>query len=343
VTNRVVVVGREGDPEVGDNALAVVGEVKPDADLALTVGATDGEVLLGEAWGYELGVTNLGPQEARAVLVECRLGEGLEYVGAEGSQGTWGNAGTAIRWEVRDLAAGSNAVLRLSVRGGRLGPIASIIALTGNVIDPDPGNNFAMPVIVVRPAASFSVTQSVSADPVLVNDPLEYRLQLTNLSTYDVPDLRLVDALPLGAELISVSTSYGTATYQNGTVTCDLGGLPRDTTVTVHILTRPTVVGPALNRVTLKSRFTEPTASELTHELSSRVVDAPPLAGERSGNKWILSWSRSASDYALETTDTLSPGAVWYEDRSPRVLADDRVIVTVKLFGDSRFYRLRKP
>ncbi|MBI2947857.1 MAG: right-handed parallel beta-helix repeat-containing protein [Verrucomicrobia bacterium] len=70
-----------------------------------------------------------------------------------------------------------------------------------------------------------------------------------------------------------------------------------------------------------------------------RLIVAQPAPGDFV----ILSWPTSSQGFVLETTDNLSPAAVWLKVPDAPSVAGDENRVTIKTSSRSGFYRLRKP
>ena len=69
-TNGFAVRGEEADGELGNNMVEWVTEVRRETDLAVGMELGQEAGLVGRELGYEVVVTNLGPHEARGVVVE---------------------------------------------------------------------------------------------------------------------------------------------------------------------------------------------------------------------------------------------------------------------------------
>ncbi|MEV0093437.1 Ig-like domain-containing protein [Streptomyces sp. NPDC050738] len=115
-------------PFLGKSADLYVSKTGP-ADVA-----TGGRVT------YEVAVTNLGPEDARNVVVTDALPAALTGVTASGG-GTVSSDGTKVTWNVGTLAA--DAVRRFTVTGTAASPgvLLDIVSGTSSTIDPDASDN----------------------------------------------------------------------------------------------------------------------------------------------------------------------------------------------------------
>jgi uncharacterized repeat protein (TIGR01451 family) len=73
-------------------------------------------------------------------------------------------------------------------------------------------------------SADLSITESASPNPVLAGGTLTYTIVVTNNGP-DATLAELTDQLPPSVNFLSASTTQGTCSQANGTVTCALGNL----------------------------------------------------------------------------------------------------------------------
>src|SRR5439155_15285077 len=62
-----------------------------------------------------------------------------------------------------------------------------------------------------------------------------------------------------------------------------------------------------------------------------------------SGNQLLLSWPVAASNFVLETSSTLTPGAIWTPLTNGMAVFGDSFVRTNSLTTPTAFYRLHKP
>jgi uncharacterized repeat protein (TIGR01451 family) len=104
-----------------------------DADSAI--------VSLGDSVTFSLGVTNLGPASAPAVVLNDTLPAGFDILSTNVSQGSVSIAGGALSWDIGDLQAGTAASLTLVTTPTHLGNFINVASVSGAVTDQDPGND----------------------------------------------------------------------------------------------------------------------------------------------------------------------------------------------------------
>ncbi|MFF3557984.1 isopeptide-forming domain-containing fimbrial protein [Streptomyces tsukubensis] len=127
-------------------------QVKPAADLAVTKSADATTVTVGQTVTYRITVQNNGPNRATGVTVADRLPEGLAFLSAKASAGTYDPA--AGQWAVGTLAEGARATLVLRAKATRTGPVENTATVTAVEKDPDPANNTDSVTVCVEPAPS---------------------------------------------------------------------------------------------------------------------------------------------------------------------------------------------
>ncbi|GAA3896688.1 hypothetical protein GCM10022244_03570 [Streptomyces gulbargensis] len=129
-----------------------VTEVRPAADLAVTKAADATTVTVGQTVTYRVTVRNDGPNGATGVTVTDRLPEGLVFLSATDSPGTYDPADG--RWTLDELAEGGSATLVLRAKATRAGSFTNTATVTGDDTDPDPHDNTDSVTVCVRPAPS---------------------------------------------------------------------------------------------------------------------------------------------------------------------------------------------
>ncbi|MFE2379140.1 hypothetical protein [Streptomyces sp. NPDC059398] len=129
-----------------------VTQVRPAADLAVTKAADATTVTVGQTVTYRIAVHNTGPNGATGVTVTDRLPDGLAFLSADGTTGSYDPA--TGRWAVGDLADGATATLVLRGRATRTGLIGNTATAAANEKDPDPTNNTGTVSVCVEPAPS---------------------------------------------------------------------------------------------------------------------------------------------------------------------------------------------
>ncbi|MEU6014334.1 isopeptide-forming domain-containing fimbrial protein [Streptomyces sp. NPDC047515] len=129
-----------------------VTEVNPAADLTVAKAADATTVTVGQTVTYRLAVRNTGPNQATGVTVTDLLPDGLTFLSATPSPGTYDP--TTGQWTVGDLADGATATLTLRAKATASGRITNAATATADEKDPDPTNNTDAVAICVERAPS---------------------------------------------------------------------------------------------------------------------------------------------------------------------------------------------
>jgi uncharacterized repeat protein (TIGR01451 family) len=113
--------------------------------------------------------------------------------------------------------------------------------------------------------ADLAVTKTVKPKVVAVGDNQTFTVKVTNQRGIRAKGVELTDDLPDEVRFVRASTSRhrpGSCDAQAGTVTCNLGRLGEDKSVTVKIVVRNVEAGRYVNRATVEHRTDELQASD---------------------------------------------------------------------------------
>jgi uncharacterized repeat protein (TIGR01451 family) len=105
---------------------------------------------------------------------------------------------------------------------------------------------------------SLTVTKTDSPDPVKLGENLAYAIHVTNNGPDTASGVILTDTLPEGVDFISAASSQGTCSETNGVVTCQLGTLDMNKSVTATVTVKPTSTGTICNKVALSTNGSAP-------------------------------------------------------------------------------------
>jgi uncharacterized repeat protein (TIGR01451 family)/CSLREA domain-containing protein len=87
--------------------------------------------------------------------------------------------------------------------------------------------------------ADLSVTKSDDPDPVAVDQPLTYTIDVANDGPAPANEVRLTDTLPSDVTVTSITPSQGSCSIDGSTVTCTLGSIGRGGTARITIVVDP--------------------------------------------------------------------------------------------------------
>ena len=117
------------------------------ADVGVTK-TGPGIASVGQAFTYEMTVTNHGPNDATGVLfLDSLLGNAyVELIGITSSQGTCGLAIFVLACDIGDMAPGAEVKVTLTVLPRRSGSLTNFAAVQANEQDDNPGNDKSDPL-----------------------------------------------------------------------------------------------------------------------------------------------------------------------------------------------------
>jgi uncharacterized repeat protein (TIGR01451 family) len=113
---------------------------------------------------------------------------------------------------------------------------------------------------------------------------LPYTITVASNGTQTAPAVVMTDAVPAGVAFDSVSTTLGTCSFADGTVTCGFGDMAPGTTAVITILTTPIASGSVTNTATVTTTAPEPntadnTSTATTSFFACNLVAGTPIAG----------------------------------------------------------------
>ncbi len=228
------------DPDVANNTATARATAGAAADLSVAVSPDRPSAVVGEEIGWTAAVGNAGPQTATGVVLTLALPAGLVDPKATVPGGTCTVAATAVTCTVPDLAPGTSAVVALTGTAGRAAAETSLVVagtVAGALPDPAPSNNAAAAGVVSVPAAvDLVVTKRTDKPSAAVGEQVTITTDVLNRGPSTATDVTLVDTLPEGVALESVTPSQGSCTVADRTITCNLGSIADGQTVSVAVV-----------------------------------------------------------------------------------------------------------
>lgn len=145
-------------------------------------------------------------------------------------------------------------------------------------------------------ATDLRITKEVSSQTVTVGDRFTYSLTVDNGSTtgggpFDSPETLVIDDLPEELMFVEATTTAGSCTVEGQQVTCELGTVPKNTTVTITITVEALADGTVTNGANVAGSLFDPDESNNTD--SAVVVIEKATTAD-------LGIAKSAPDEVLE-------------------------------------------
>jgi large repetitive protein len=302
------------------------------ADLSLTKTVDKGNPTVGDQVVFTVTVSNKGPDTATGVSVRDQVPEGMTFVSATASQGSY-NRNNGI-WTVGTVINSGSATLRLTARVAQAGVkenAAEVIA--SDQFDPNsiPNNNVPseddQATAMVQPeTADLSLTMTADATRPNVGDDVTFILTLRNAGPNAPSGVAVRDKLPAGLDYQSSMPSVGVYDPNGGIWT--VGNMPVGATATLQITAKVSKSGNLVNtaEVSASSLFDPnstpnnnvagendqasvtitPQVADLS--LTKRVDNATPNVGQTVN--YTLTVSNAGPDEAtgVAVRDGLPPG-----------------------------------
>jgi uncharacterized repeat protein (TIGR01451 family) len=205
-----VTAANEADANSLNNTASITVEIGR-ADLALESSLNAAALDSGQTLYYTLTVTNQGPNEAAAIIVESVIPDGLTFVNEATTQGTYDEL--TGEWSVGTLASETEAVLNLTMTvdagtgGTTLTQEGSVTS--ASTADSNSANNTTSVSIDINPETNLALTQSANSTVVNSVQQVTYTLTLSNPSTVDASAIFVRDLLPSQMSFTSASLSHG--------------------------------------------------------------------------------------------------------------------------------------
>jgi uncharacterized repeat protein (TIGR01451 family) len=225
VTNLAAVSSDQIDHFPDNNITSSYVTVTTWANLSLDkVDMTD-PVIAGEVLLYELRVTNSGPSDAQGVLITDTIPISTTFVGP--SEFCIEDTGT-VTCTVGTVPAGEDRSVFLQVRTSELIIDGTIITNTAylSALNGSSDMDTEATRVVQSPLnpADLGIAKYFDPSPTVVaGTRLTYTLVISNAGPAPATSIQVVDYLPFGLDLVSVTPSQGLCRID---LTCDLGDLP---------------------------------------------------------------------------------------------------------------------
>ncbi|HEX9795035.1 MAG TPA: hypothetical protein VGC54_13715 [Planctomycetota bacterium] len=313
--------------------------VAPSIDIMKSAPET---AAVGEAFNYDIVVSNASTISARGATVVDALPEGIVYVSSQPAADVNGNT---LTWTLGELPSGAERSMRVTVRGthtGRFRNCAVVNAEGGALSDESCANT-----VLTAPAISLVKTGPAE---VMACDPIRYEFTVSNNGDAPARNVRIIDELPSG--LVSeaggrnISMDIGTlgagesrtvsaiaraerpGTYENCATATAEGGLTTDPTCVSTTVRQPAL---SVTKTGPDERFAgRPIEFEITvTNTGDGVARDTVLRDLVPAGTTFVSASDSGSDVAGEVVwnlGNLAPGATRTVSLTVRGDAPGRVV-----------------
>jgi large repetitive protein len=250
IADAATVSSNTADPDLTNNTATFNQLVGPVADVAIAKAAflnggvtpVTNPLQVGNTFIYRLTVTNNGPSAATAVTVTDPLPTGITPVTPlpAGCSGT-----TTVTCSPGTMAAGATTTIDLTVSVGAAAANTAptnTATVSSTTPDPDATDNSSSTTVGVGNVANLSLAKTASPDTANVGDTVTFNYAVTNSSPVGETNggptglgttgAVITDPLPPGIQFVSSNS----CTQAGGTVTCNLGPVAENQTVTASFV-----------------------------------------------------------------------------------------------------------
>ena len=222
------------------------------ADLQVVKSDDPDPVTAGNTLTYTLVVTNHGPSLAKNTVLTDPLPAGVSLISVDPSRGTAEVVSGVVTVDLGDLTVGESATVTIvvTVDSSLTQGLLNTAQVISDAFDPVPQNNLAEEPTEVQRLVNLNIVKSGTPDPVVAGRSLTYTLVVRNDGPSDATGVTVVDTLPGGVIYGTSTSSQGTVSHSNGTVTVNLGDLAsgQSATVTLNVDVSPETRGVLLNQ-----------------------------------------------------------------------------------------------
>jgi len=254
--------------------------VNASANFVITKVGSPSAVNAGGNLVYTIDVTNNGPADATNVVIADNIPDGIQVLASNVTVTFAGSSTPAVVVppSASDTIANNPDNITISIpsmvrnSGGTNNPTpgsTARVVITARVLPETRGslvNQASVAATEAQSSVSSTATTTVNnqvdlaitkidlADPVVTGSTLSYTLTVTNVGSSTANNVRITDLLPNQLAFVSGSTSTGgSVTNINGTLTANLGTLPPggSATVTINTTVQSTTPGIITNTATV--------------------------------------------------------------------------------------------
>jgi uncharacterized repeat protein (TIGR01451 family) len=277
------------DPNTTNNEASAGLAFDAQADLSITKQGP-ATAVAGTQFDYTLSVDNDGPSTAQDVVVTDELPDGVDYVSAVASVGSFTASNGTVTWNLGNVAPADpvrTLTITVEVKPDAVGQLDNSAFVGSGVGDPDTADNVASWTTAVSAEAGLTLTKTDSPDPVVAGAQLTYTVTVGNGGPSTAQDVVVEDTLPDGTTLVSAVGGTGTtacAEVQTGVVSCEVGALgPGDSeTIFITVLVDSSVAdGATLTNEAEASSPTDPDGASAS--ATTAVVARADLWMEKTG------------------------------------------------------------
>jgi uncharacterized repeat protein (TIGR01451 family) len=246
------------DPDPANNSATDTDTLAGQSDASLDMTVDNATPTLGTNVTYTVSANNDGPSDAHAVTVTDLLPNGLTFVSATPSQGTY-SSGTGA-WAIGTLADTQTVTLALVATVNSSQAIVNQASVTAQTeADPNRSNNSALVAINSPGLADVQLQQTVDDDTPASGANVTFTISAHNDGPTAATNVIVTDNQPTGLTFVSATPSQGT--YDSGTGAWNVGTIASGATPTLTVVATVTTTSPIF-RIVQKTQIEPDYASD---------------------------------------------------------------------------------
>jgi uncharacterized repeat protein (TIGR01451 family) len=276
------------DPDQSNNVdvITYVDITKPAAlaDLRVTKTSYPTDVaVIGDYLGYTITVWNDSGEDAPGVVVTDPIPDGLQFVFAATSQGSWdkvtSNGQTIVTANLGTIAVGKRATLTLATIPLAGGPTSATntACATFDGAEVNPSNNCSSASVGFvnggGTGADLVITKTASTNAPVQGTSVTYTLAVSNAGPSLASGVKITDVLPATLSYNGEYHTQGTFSRSGNTITANIGTLAAGKTAKVNISVIPTGTGNISNSANVTAATPDPNSAN--NSATAQVVVTP--------------------------------------------------------------------
>jgi uncharacterized repeat protein (TIGR01451 family) len=279
IINEAVVGSSVADPDISNNITTLSTSVmigSTEAELAVEKTAQPEPVPVNARLTYTLTITNHGPDTAENLVLTDHIPSGTTLINI--NQGDWDCEYSApyLSCSLDQLAASSTTTIIITmISPENEGTITNTVVVSSSTTDTDTANNLdsvSSTVEVTGTSADLSIIGLITQGSPVSGEEITLGLTVTNHGPDTAHNILVIDTLPEGATLVSVTRDAWTCEESDGMVYCELTSLAGNTTSVLElVITLPAAAGELSNTAEVYSEITDDDLLNNLHMLAFNV------------------------------------------------------------------------